>query len=232
VVWPESSCNFYLFREWKPTSKVIELSQECPLPIVVGGAAYEDGKYFNREWLLISGNPYGYYDKVHLVPFGEYLPLSSLLQPFLGKMVQEVSDFSKGERLSPIGDMGVLICFESIFPDISRTLSKKGATYLVNTSNDAWFKTWATPEQDLQISGFRAIENRRWLIRSVNHGISAFIDPLGRITSSLGLLKEGVILEDIKKNSYLTFYTRYGAALAWIWGIVGMCLIVSVRRKK
>ncbi|MCD6570026.1 MAG: apolipoprotein N-acyltransferase, partial [Deltaproteobacteria bacterium] len=210
IVWPETSCNFYLFRQWGPTSKIIGLSKRCNAHLLIGSPAYEDGKYFNRVWFIYSGKIYGYYDKVHLVPFGEYLPLASILQPIVGTLSQGISDFSKGKRFNTIDEAGILICFESIFPDMSRRLCKEKATYLVNVSNDAWFKTWATPEQHLQIAAFRAIENRRWLIRSVNHGISAFVDPFGRITASIGLLKEGVIIEEITKNLYITFYARYG----------------------
>ena len=225
IVWPETACNFYLFRMWQPTSRIIKLSRQCNAHLLMGSPANEDGKYFNRVWLIRSGRICGYYDKVHLVPFGEYVPLPCILEPIFGKIMQGVSDFSKASEFKPVDDIGVLVCFESIFPDMSRGLCRKKAAYLANVSNDAWFKTWATPEQHIQMAAFRAIENRRWLIRSVNHGISAFVDPFGRITKSIGLLKQGVIVEEITKNSYMTFYTKYGAILDWIWGIIGIILV-------
>jgi apolipoprotein N-acyltransferase len=217
VVWPETACTFYLYRSWSLTLKVLKLSLENKADFLVGSPAFVDGRFYNRAYLLSGGRAVGIYDKVHLVPFGEYLPLAGILKPFFGSLTREVSDFSAGNRVEPIDGIGVLICFESIFPDVSRELCLKGAKILVNMSNDAWFKTWSTPSQHLQFACFRAIETRRWVVRAVNHGISAFIDPRGRVVSEIGLLREGVIVHEIRKNDRLTFYVRYGPVLALIW---------------
>jgi len=168
----------------------------------------------------------GSYDKIHLVPFGEYVPLAWLLKPFVGKLTEGVSDFSTANaQARPIEDIGVLICFENLFPDMSRALCRQGAAYLVIASNDAWFSTWSASEQLLEMSAFRSIETRRYLVRPVNHGISAVIDPRGRIVKRLGLLTEGVIVADIRKLSYQTFYTRFGPVIAWLWGLCGLAML-------
>lgn len=230
VICPETSCPFFLFREWAPTSRILLLSQELGAKLVVGSPAYESGRYFNRMWLIEKGMIGGSYDKVHLVPFGEYLPLQGLIRPFFSGLTKEVGDFATARSPSPIGDVGAMICFESIFPGVTRDLCNKGASYLVNASNDAWFKTWSTPEQHLQMASFRAIESRRWLLRSVNHGISAIVDPKGRIVKQIGLLKEGVIVADITPHRTLTFYTRFGPLIAFLWAGISAIAALTIYR--
>ena len=226
IVWPESACNFLLFRQWEPTMKVIDLSKECNNTLLMAGSpAFEEGKYFNRVWALRNGSICGFYDKTHLVPFGEYLPLAYLLKPIFGTLTKGIGDFSSGSKIHPVGDAGILICFESIFPGLSRTLCRENALYLVNASNDAWFRTWSAPQQLLRMSAFRSIETRRWLIRSVNHGISAIIDPTGRIRCQIGLNKEGVLVDDIEKIHYSTFYSRHGPIIDWLWVIVTIVVL-------
>ena len=232
IIWPETACNFYLFQEWSPTARIIDISKDANVPMLVGSPALENDKYFNRVWMLDKGLIRGYYDKTHLVPFGEYLPLPWLFG-FLGKLTQEVSDFSKADKLEPIEDIGTLVCFENVFPELARQLTVKGATWLVTVSNDAWFLDWSTSEQHLKIATIRAIENRRYLVMPVNHGLSAVIDPFGRIVNSLGLMKEDSFTAQIKKLSYRTVFSKIGSLLAWIWvfaGIIGLAW-VGVRRR-
>ncbi len=230
VVWPETACNFFLFRQWPASSRILNLSRMSDARLVMGSPAYDEGRYFNRVWLLKNGEIEGYYDKVHLVPFGEYLPLASLIEPFFGKLTQGVGDFSPAMDAAPVGDMGVLVCFESVFPGLTRDLCRKGAAYLVNVSNDAWFKTWSTPEQHLLMASFRTIESRRWMLRSVNHGISAIVNPFGEVISSVGLLKEGVIVSEITPSTSLSFYTKYGPVLAWFWAVFSIIAALTTRR--
>jgi apolipoprotein N-acyltransferase len=231
VVWPETACPFFLFRQWPETYQVLDLSKGNQVSILTGSPASENGRYYNRAWLLRGGKIMGYYDKVHLVPFGEYLPLANLLKPWFGSLTREVSDFSTGDRPRPIEDLGVMICFESIFPDISRDLCLQGATLLINTSNDAWFETWATPEQLLQITGFRAVETRRWIVRSVNHGISAMINPYGKTVERIGLLKVGMMVRDVAKNSVMTFYVKHGPIVPLIWGVLAALIGALTMRR-
>lgn len=217
VAWPETACPFFLFLDWPYTSRIISLSRSVDAKLVVGSPAYENDQYFNRMWLLENGRIGGSYDKVHLVPFGEYLPLSDLIRPFFSGLTKEVGNFTPARKPHPIGEIGVFTCFESIFPGMTRDLSNQGATYLINASNDAWFKTWSTPEQLLQITSFRAIESRKWLLRPVNHGISAIINPKGQAVRKIGLLKEDFIVADITPSGMLTFYTKFGPVIALVW---------------
>jgi len=228
VVWPETACTFYLFRHWPQTWRVLKLSMASQSDLLVGSPAYEDDRFFNRAYLLRSGKIMGSYDKMHLVPFGEYLPFAGLLREYFDGLTAQVGDFSAGTKVEPIEDIGVFICFESIFPDISRQLCKKGARVLVNMSNDAWFKTWSTPEQHLQFACFRAIETRRWVVRAVNHGISAVINPQGKVVEQIGLLKEGMIVCDIKKIDYLSFYVRYGPVVALMWAAASIIAALTM----
>ncbi len=221
IVWPETACNFFLFHEWTPTSRIIEISKEANIPMLVGSPAIEDDKVYNRVWMLDQGLIRGYYDKTHLVPFGEYLPLPWLFG-FLGNITQEVSDFSNARKLEPIEDIGVLVCFENVFPELARRLTKKGSTWLAVVSNDAWFLDWSTTEQHVKIATIRAIENRRYLVMPVNHGISAVIDPFGRIVRSLGLMKEGSFTVEIKKVFYRTVFDKIGSLIGWIWIFAGI----------
>jgi apolipoprotein N-acyltransferase len=230
VVWPETSCNFYLFRQWPPTMRILDLSRTSDARIILGSPAYDNGKYFNRMWLLHKAEIEGFYDKVHLVPFGEYLPLAGLIEPFFENLTRGVGNFSRAHEAFPIDDAGVLICFESVFPDMTRDLCGKGAAYIVNASNDAWFKTWSTPEQHLVMASFRTIESRRWMLRSVNHGISAIVNPFGEVVSKIGLLEEGVMHSEIRRSSFQSFYTEYGPVLAWIWSIFSV--IAALTRLK
>lgn len=229
VVWPETSCPFYLFQQWEYTPRIMDLSRSLDARLLIGSPAYEDGKYYNRMWLLHRGKIEGAYDKVHLVPFGEYLPLAGLIEPYFGSLTGGVGNFSPASKASPIKDIGVLICFESIFPGLTRELCNEGAAFLVNASNDAWFKTWSTPEQHLRMASFRAVESRRWLLRPVNHGISAIVSPAGVIVQEIGLLKEGVILADIAPIEAKTLYTRFGPVMAFLWA--GISLIAALTRR-
>ena len=230
VAWPETSCPFYLFQQWEYTPRILDLSRSLDVKLLVGSPAYEDGKYYNRMWLLHRGRIEGYYAKVHLVPFGEYLPLAGLIEPYFGSLTGGVGNFSPAQKASPIGDVGVLICFESIFPGLARDLCNEGAAFLVNASNDAWFKTWSTPEQHLMMASFRAVESRRWLLRPVNHGISAIISPAGEIVQEIGLLKEGFITADVAPIHEKTFYTRFGPVAAFLW--TGFSLIAALTRRR
>lgn len=232
VVWPETACSFYLFGQWPESSRIIDLSKKSDARLIMGSPAFEDNRFFNRVWLLQGGRIGGYYDKVHLVPFGEYLPLARLIEPFFGNLTQGVGSFSRADEAHPIDDIGVLICFESIFPGMTADLCKKGARYLVNVSNDAWFKTWSTPEQHLVMAAFRTIESRRWMLRSVNHGISAMINPFGEVVSEIGLLEEGVITGEITPWAYLSFHTKYGPVFAWVWAFFSViATLTSIQRR-
>jgi apolipoprotein N-acyltransferase len=232
IVWPETAIPFF-FNKDKPESKQLyKIPMESGANFIFGCPAYkrENGKteYFNRViYISPEGKIEGQYDKNHLVPFGEYVPLKKLL-PFVYRLVPSAGDFSSGNKIIPLQlpglPSGVLICYEIIFPDISREHVMKGAKILINLTNDAWFGFSSAPYQHLYMSLFRAIENRRPIIRAANTGFSAFIDPCGRILKRGELFTEEILIgRIIPADNPITFYTRYGDIFAY--SMIILCLI-------
>lgn len=237
LIWPESATPFYLQDPSSLSQGVRNLVTKTGRFLLTGSPAYEQDasgtRYLNSVYLLSPEDErLRRSDKVHLVPFGEYVPMSKLL-PFVKKMVAGIGDFSPG-TIEPIRmngeSLGALICYEAIFPELSRDYVKAGSGLLVNVTNDAWFGESSAPYQHLSMTRFRAIENRRWLVRSANTGISAIIAPSGRIVSSSGLFQKEVVVGDIAFRSDLTLYTLYGDLLPL--GSLLLCLFWLVRSRK
>lgn len=228
IVWPETAAPFFFLRDQKLSSLVTAIAQESGSNLLFGSPAYEigpDGEaFFNRAYLLADdGTIVGSYDKAHLVPYGEYVPLRRYF-PFIGKMVPMVGDFVEG----PVGrvlnlpeaNLGTLICFESIFPYLSRAMVANGADLLVNITNDAWFGRTSAPYQHLAMSVTRAVENRVALARAANTGISALALPDGSILWQSELYVATVHTGSLPLLTGGSFYTRYGDLFAW--GCVGL----------
>ncbi|MBC8198572.1 MAG: apolipoprotein N-acyltransferase [Desulfobacterales bacterium] len=222
VVWPETATPFYFLYNIGLSNMVKKGINDTGTTFLFGSPSFISGKgvveYYNTAYLVSrDGKVYGKYDKVHLVPFGEYIPFNKWL-PFVGKMVEGVGDFKSGIRGKTIqwGDysLGLQICYEIIFPDLSRAMVKNNATLLVNITNDAWFGTTSAPYQHFSMAIFRAVENRRALVRSANTGISGFIDPVGRIIKKTDLFKEAVITRSVPLMGMTSFYTRFGDLFA------------------
>jgi apolipoprotein N-acyltransferase len=233
VVWPESSLPFFFQKEEAYSKRVSLLAKELNSWLVVSSPALEreDGKerLLNSAFLISSdGTTVGRSDKVHLVPFGEYVPMAKLL-PFVKKMVQGIGDFSSGRSITPLaapfGRMGLLICFEGIFPEISRQYVRNGAGLLVNITNDAWFGDSSAPYQHLSMSVFRAVENRVPLVRSANTGITAFIDSRGHVQGMTRLFREALLTGSVRMGSDRTFYTRFGDVFAWVCTAASLAII-------
>ncbi len=223
VVWPETATPFYLFDHRELTAPVVDFVRSADTNFLIGSPSYRrtDGKveYYNSAYLLgPDGISRGRYDKVHLVPFGEYVPLQRFL-PFIGKMVAQVGDFrsgSPGATLKCNGcDLGVQICYEIIFPPLARRMTANGADLLVNITNDAWFGFSGAPYQHFSMAVFRAVENRRTLVRAANTGISALIAPTGRVLARTGLGVEASLARPAPLLSGQTVYTRWGDLWAW-----------------
>ena len=230
MVWPETAMPFYLLFNIELTEMVKEGIRATGTDFLIGSPSYKrKGKeleYYNSAYLFSpKGRIYGKYDKVHLVPFGEYVPFKKWF-PFFGKMVAQVGDFVSGRKGNTIpwkpSNLGVQICYEIIFPDLSREMVKNGAGLLVNITNDAWYGRSSAPYQHFSMAVFRAIENRRSLIRSANTGISGFVDPAGRIIGSTPLFQEAVLTQRVPVFQKTTFYTRFGDVFALI------CLVVTI----
>ena len=219
VVWPETAVPLFFQDGEPPAQGVLQTAREAGSYLIFGSPAYkrESGSvsFFNRAYLASpKGAIIGSYDKVHLVPFGEYVPMKRFL-PFVHRLVVAAGDFLPGDKVAPLkfpkASAGVLICFESIFPELGRALTENGAALLVNLTNDAWYGMSSAPFQHFSMAVFRAVENRRPVIRAANTGISAFILPNGKIVEQSDLFEEALLTREMPlPDSGLTLYTRYG----------------------
>lgn len=240
VVWPESAAPFFFQDESPESLRIRALARSIKGSLLLGSPAYEDGRerrrYFNSAFMVSSqGEVLGRSDKVHLVPFGEYVPLAKLL-PFVHKLVAGVGDFSPGESFTPLdgpkGKVGVLVCFEGIFPEISRRYVREGAGMLVNITNDAWYGRSSAPYQHLSMAVLRAVENRVPLVRAANTGITAIIDRNGRISQSTGLFREAYLNGVVRPGGGGSVYTRFGDVFAIICLAASAVIAVEGFRKK
>lgn len=216
MVWPESAVPGYLLRDWKLYKWMQVLIQETKSYQLVGASEYrdKDRKYFNSVLLFTpEGTLTDKYSKMHLVPFGEFVPFRGILGKYI-KVLNELGSFSPGEKYtvfrSSFFPLGANVCFESIFPAISRNLTKNGAQMLVNVTNDGWYLRTSAPYQHFVFNIFRAVENHRMLVRSANTGISGLIDGHGRIISKSGIYEECYLGVTVIPSDKITFYTRFG----------------------
>jgi len=190
----------------------------------------ENGKrrLYNSVLLVDKGGDVlGRYSKVHLVPFGEYVPFRKFLF-FAKKLVAPIGTFERGASVEPMFtdgyQIGGLICYEDVFPEIAAEQTRKGANLLAVVTNDAWYGRSSAAFQHLAISVFRAVENRRWMVRSANTGVSAVIDAAGRIISQTDIFEKGMIVSNVKFGEGSSLYTRFGNWFAW--ACVGMGVIL------
>ncbi|HZE88827.1 MAG TPA: apolipoprotein N-acyltransferase, partial [Verrucomicrobiae bacterium] len=230
VVWPESSVPSPLLSSPGYLEALELLAKNLDVDLLVGSVHYErrgePGERTYNSAFLISGRgrPIERYDKVHLVPYGEYVPLRRYLG-FADKLVVEASDFTPGDRPRALSGAGVtlgpLVCFEAIFPSLARSVALEGAQLLVNLTNDAFLGDSAGPRQHLALAAIRAVENRRYLVRAANTGISAVVDDRGRVLQSLDYGRAGILVADVPLSARLSIYTRVGDAAGWL------CVILS-----
>ena len=214
IVWPETAMPFYFQDANIFSNQVAEFTHQTGIPLLLGSPAYEPEdngsfSFYNRAFLLNpSDTRISWYDKVHLVPFGEYVPLEDWLP--VEKLASGVGDYKPGYRLEPLRaadmNLGVLICYEAIFPELAQARVASGADLLVNISNDAWFGRSSAPWQHLAQARMRAVEQGRWMVRGTNTGITAFIDPLGRLEAATGLFEDKVLTWEVKTVHVTTVY--------------------------
>jgi apolipoprotein N-acyltransferase len=175
------------------------------------------------------------YDKIHLVPFGEYVPLQEWFR-FADALVAEVGRFVPGRERNvgelPGGKFATAICFEVVFPHEVRAFVAGGAELLVNISNDGWLGRTGGPAQHLDMARMRAIENRRWLLRSTNNGYTVAIDPYGRVVARLEADQRAALEAPFDFRREVTPYTRYGDWFAWLCVMMTGALMSARRRGK
>lgn len=233
VVWPETALPFFP-KSGPHTELLWEHIKSNSIPVLTGSPWYEvvdlekrEIKFFNSALLFLpDGRIGGTYYKNHLVPFGEYVPAKKFL-PFLAPLVEAVGDFSPGIIENPIeyrgAKGGVLICFESVFPELSRKWVEAGANLLVNLTNDAWYGKSSAPYHSLAMAVLRAVETRRSVVRSANTGISAFITPDGTIQSQSEIFVPWVGQGKVPLLVEKTFWVRYG----YLFGPLCLLLVLG-----
>jgi apolipoprotein N-acyltransferase len=218
IVWPEVPGPIYYYRDPKFHEEATNLARVSHAYFLFGTVAETPrGAPLNSAVLLRpDGTLVDRYDKINLVPFGEFVPR---FFGFVNRITQEAGDFASGNRIVvfPMDDhrIGAFICYESVFPEEVREFVREGANLLVNLSNDGYFGHSAAREQHLEIARMRAVENRRWLLRSTNDGITAAIDPGGRVNLRLPMYREFVAPMNFAYASDMTFYTQHGDWFAW-----------------
>jgi apolipoprotein N-acyltransferase len=220
IIWPETAAPFYFLQDELLSSLVIEGIKEAQTSFIIGAPSFavsqSDGRkrLFNSAFLMTpTGESAGKYDKVHLVPYGEYVPLQRWM-PFIGKLVAQVGDFERGRRGDTLkwqqNKVGMLICYEAIFPGLSRAMVQNGADLLVNITNDAWFGRTSAAYQHFSMAVLRAVENRRTLARAANTGISGFVDPNGRLLETTSLFETATATARVPLMNMQSRYTRWG----------------------
>jgi apolipoprotein N-acyltransferase len=241
IVWPETATPFY-FQDVNDLHRdVLGVALRSGSHLLFGSPSYgRKGReeYAQNSAFLVSprGRMEGKYDKVHLVPFGEYVPLRSVF-PFLGRLAACVGDCLPGASFEPLPmegiKIGVLICYEGIFPEIAGTYLRNGADLLVNITNDAWFGRSSAPYQHLSMVTLRSIENRIYTVRAANTGISAIIDPVGRIVAKTKLFERTALRGNVPVGSVKTFYATYGDVFAFgCFGVLVLTAVLTVQRRK
>jgi apolipoprotein N-acyltransferase len=215
IVWPETAMPFVFDREIYANKYIKALPSVVNANLLFGTMSQDQsGKLRNSAYVIgKTGETIGVYNKVHLVPFGEYTPLLSYF-PFFEKLTAVGGGFASGEGHKPIktdiGNIGILICYEGVFPSITNETVREGAQVLVNLTNDAWYDRTSAPFQHFAFYIFRAIETDRYVLRAANTGISAIIDPQGRIETKTPIFTEEVLKGSFAMRNTKTFYVRFG----------------------
>jgi len=229
IVWPESAIPFVFERDIDYTEQLQAFQKRLDAYLLFGTILQRDPKqpvFTNGAALLSKDGSLSYlYDKIHLVPFGEYVPLRQVLF-FVDKLAYGIGDYVSGDSyiqaVTPFGSFPTLICYEIIFPGLARKFFVRGGDFLVTITNDAWFGTTNGPYQHFSMAVFRAIENRKPVVRAANSGISGFIDSNGRIGKTTELMTRTILVNDIKTDRTITFYTKYGDLFSFL------CIALSV----
>ncbi|UCG38920.1 MAG: apolipoprotein N-acyltransferase [bacterium] len=216
VVWPETAVPVFFQAEPEVAQRLLDYVSARDVHLVFGSPGYEirDDKVllYNRVYHLSPSGDVEHYDKINLVPFGEYVPFSRLL-PFVDKLVPGEGEFARGVWKGPFSTQvpsGPLVCYEVTFPWLARREVRDGSRILINVTNDAWFgRSWG-PYQHLAISAVRAAENGVPLIRAANTGVSALVDGRGVLAETIPLGERDVIVAQVRTGGKMTVYTRFG----------------------
>jgi len=234
VVWPEVPAPLYYDEDARLRGYISQLARAANTNLLLGVVAHTPQGAPLNSAILVSpdGRVVSRYDKVNLVPFGEYVPWPF---DFVKRITTEAGDFTAGKQVvvSPIDghQLGTFICYESVFPNFVRRFVADGAEVLFNISNDGYFGKSAARLQHLEIVRMRAAENRRWILRATNDGITGTIDPAGRLRGTLPLYTEAASRTGFSYSQERTFYTRFGDWFPILCGVVAAALLIATRLK-
>jgi len=243
VVWPETALPF-VFGNNILTGELKEFQKGMGAHLLFGSVVRKADETvqngLSNSALLLSpeGEVVSVYDKMHLVPYGEYVPLRQIF-PFIDKLTSAIGDFIPGKEAvvmkTPFANIGNLVCYEIIFPGLVRQFVKNGADLLVTITNDAWFGRSSAPYQHFSMAVFRAVENRVPVVRSANTGISGFIDAYGRVIEKGGIFDEDVLTGNVFPGHEKSFYSEKGDLFAWICSAIIILMaaggFISARRR-
>ncbi len=237
IVWPETAIPFAFGSDVPNTERLLRFQKQTGTPLLFGSILVKSSRQQRTELtnsaILLNkeGQKVYSYDKIHLVPFGEYVPLRNVLF-FVDKLVVGIGDYISGKQYlraeTDFGSFGTVICYEIIFPGLVRKFFIRGGDVIVTITNDAWFGRTAGPFQHFSMAVFRAIENRKPLVRAANTGISGFIDSNGRIISSSTIFTRQAMTETIITDRSLTFYTKFGDLFSYLCIVISIILSVNL----
>jgi len=241
VVWPEASTPFFFDVESSMAEPIRRLAAQARTPFLIGTDDWEAGRdgapdrLYNAAILVgPDGRTEGRYRKMRLVPFGEYVPLKPMLF-FVDRMVEAVSDFSAGDEPTVFDVDGrrfsVAICYESIYPDLSRRFVHRGSQLLITITNDAWFGRSSAAYQHFEQGALRAIEEGRYVVRAANTGISGVVDPYGQVLARTPLFETELTTADVRLLDHRTLYSYSGDVIAWASLALTIWLVPATRRR-
>ena len=247
ILWPESATPCFFERDLVGGGAIRQLARQSGATLLIGSDQVEPMKatsatdapkelYYNAAFLVQpDGDVGGVYRKMHLVPFGEYVPLQSLLF-FVGPIVEAVSAFTPGRDpvLLPVAGhlVSTAICYEVIFPSLIRRFVADGSEMLTTITNDAWYGRSSAAYQHWEQAVMRSIEQGRYMARAANTGISGFVDPYGRILQKTELFHPAVLVDDLRFLKVRTIYSRTGDLIAWVSLVVVIAAVVAIAVKR
>ena len=242
IVWPEAP-NDFTERDPQFRGALSSLARAADAPIIAGDTSIDPDHaapsgyhlYNSAEFIRADGSLAGRYDKMHLVPFGEYTPYKNLLF-FAGSLLQDVGTFEPGKQRNVFTTgghtYGTFICYESVFPDEVRQFTDLGAEVLINISDDGWYGDTSAAWEHLNMVRMRAIENHRWVLRATNTGVTAAIDPVGRVTRSAPRHERTSLRAGFDYERDITFYAAHGDWFAYLCSLVTAAALAFALTRK
>ena len=241
VIWPEAATPFRFEEDVFSAARIRAIARQASIPVLLGSDQVERNstgqavKYYNSAFLVRpDGTTGGAYRKMHLVPFGEYVPAKRILF-FAAPLVENVSDFSAGDTATilPVGShkVSTAICYEVVYPELVRQFVVAGSEMLTTITNDAWFGDTSAPYQHFEQASMRAIEEGRYLVRSANTGVSGAVDPYGRVLAQTPIFQRAVLLVEARFLTASTFYARHGDVLAYASAVLSIAFLAMTRTR-